>query len=103
MISVLVKDRNGSGFKTGGPAIGLFSGQGIRVIYGPLVSNHPCQIKRELIALSESRRTESNQVKSKIYDAETGDLACEVILNSASLRDSYEEYVEDATALGKEL
>ena len=36
-------------------------------------------------------------------DAETGELACEVILNSASLRDSYEEYVEDATALGKEL
>ena len=53
--------------------------------------------------MGESRRTESNRVKSNIYDGETGELACEVILNSAVLRDSYEEYVEDATALGKEL
>jgi hypothetical protein len=42
-------------------------------------------------------------VKSRIYDRETGELACEVVLNSAALRDSYEEYVEEATALGKEL
>jgi hypothetical protein len=42
-------------------------------------------------------------VKSNIYDRETGELASEVILNSAALRDSYGQYVEDATALGKEL
>lgn len=53
--------------------------------------------------MSESRRTESTWVKSRIYDGETGELACEVLLNSAALRDSYEEYVEDATVLGKEL
>lgn len=63
----------------------------------------PYQIARDIIALSESRRIESTWVKSRIYDGETGELACEVLLNSAALRDSYEEYVEDATAPGKEL
>ena len=55
MISVPANDRNASGFKTRGPAAGLFAGQGIRVIYGPLVSNHPYKIAREVIALGESR------------------------------------------------
>ncbi len=47
MISVLVNDRNTSGFKTRGPAVGLFAGQEIRLINGPLFVNHPCQIERE--------------------------------------------------------
>jgi hypothetical protein len=103
MISVLVNDRNASGFKFRGTAEGLFAGQEIRVINGPLFVNHPYQIERKMFALSESRRIESNRVKSSIFDGETGELACEVILNSTALRDSYEEYVEEATALGKEL
>jgi hypothetical protein len=47
MISVQVNDRNASGFKTRGAAVGLFAGQEIRLINGPLFVNHPCQIERE--------------------------------------------------------
>jgi len=91
MISVLVNYGNASGFEIRGAAVDLFAAKWIRIK------------SRGNIALSESRRIESTWVKSRIYDGETGELASEVILNSAALRDSCEEYVEDATALGKEL
>jgi hypothetical protein len=103
MISVLANYKNESGFRTRGPAVGLFAGQEIRMINGPLLVNHPYQIEREIIALSESRRTESNWVRSSIYDKETRELVCEVILNSATLKDSYANYAQDAKALGKDL
>jgi len=103
MISVLANYTNKSGFKTRGPAVGLFAGQEIRLINGPLLVDHPYGIEREIIALSESRRTESNWVKSSIYDKQTRELVCEVILNSATLKDSYANYAEDAKALGKDL
>ena len=102
MISVLVEyTTQASGFKTRGPAIGLFAGQEIRLIKGPLFVNHPYQLEREIIALSESRRTESKWVKTRVYDAQTRELVAEVILNSATLKDSYANYREDAEALGK--
>jgi hypothetical protein len=53
--------------------------------------------------LSESRRTESNWTKTSIYDRESRDLVAEVILNSATLKDSYANYSEDAAALGKQI
>ena len=103
MISVLASYNNQPGYRTRGPAIGLFAGQEIKMFNGPLLVNHPYKIEREIVALSESRRTESNWIKSSIFDAETGELACEMILNSATLKASYEKYAEDALALGKSL
>ena len=104
MISVLTQYSGGeSGFKTKGPAVGLFAGQEIRLINGPLFVNHAYQLEREIIALSESRRTESNWIKTSVYDSATRDLVAEVILNSATLKDSYAKYAEDAAALGKQL
>ena len=103
MISVLASYNNQAGFRTRGPAVGLFAGQEIRMINGPLFVDHPYKIERTIVALSESRRTESNWIKSSIYDGESGDLACEMILNSATLKDSYARYAEDAAALGKGL
>lgn len=104
MISVLTQYTSGNtGFSSRGPAVGLFAGQEIKLIKGPLFVNHAYQLEREIIALSESRRTESNWVKTSVFDAATGDLVAEVILNSATLKDSYEKYAEDAAALGKEI
>jgi len=104
MISVLTQytSRN-SGFRSRGPAVGLFVGQEIRLIKGPLFVNHEYQLEREIIALSESRRTESTWVKTSIYDKAPRDLVAEVILNSATLKDSYANYAEDAKTLGKQL
>jgi hypothetical protein len=40
---------------------------------------------------------------TRVYDAKNKKLVAEVILNSATLKDSYAKYVEDAAALGKDL
>ena len=103
MVSVLAQYNNQSGFKTRGPAIGLFAGQQIRMIRGPLFVGHPYRIEREVVALSESRRTESMWIKSCIHDEQTRDLVCEMTLNSALLKDSYERYQQDAREMGKVL
>jgi len=102
MISVLTQYTSGlAGFPTKGPAVGLFAGQEIKLIRGPLFVNHPYELEREIIALSESRRTESNWIKTRVYDGETRDLVAEAILNSATLKDSYARYEEEARAIGK--
>ena len=102
MISVLTQyTSDASGYKSRGPAVGLFAGQEIRFIKGPIFVNHPYTLEREIIALSESKRTESNWIKTKVLDGETKELVAEVILNSATLKDSYEKYEEDARALGR--
>ncbi len=104
MISVLVQYTSGqSGFRTRGPAVGLFAGQEIKLIKGPLFVGYPYLVEREIIALSESRRTESNWIKNSIFEADGGDLVAEVILNSATMKESYAKYEEDAKALGKVL
>jgi len=104
MISVLTQYTSGrSGFRSKGPAVGLFAGQEIKLIEGPLFVGHPYELEREIIALSESRRTESNWIKTSVYDGESRRLVAEVILNSATLKDSYAKYAEEARALGKAL
>ena len=104
MVSVLTQYTSGqSGFRTRGPAIGLFAGQQIKMINGPLLIGEDYLLEREIIALSESRRTESNWILSRVYHAETKELVAEAILNSATLKDSYANYEADAAALGKEL
>jgi hypothetical protein len=40
---------------------------------------------------------------TRVIDAETNKLCAEVILNSATLKDSYANYEADAKALGKDL
>jgi hypothetical protein len=40
---------------------------------------------------------------TRVIDAETDQLCAEVILNSATLKDSYANYEADAKALGKDL
>lgn len=104
MISVLVQYTSGqAGYRTKGPAVGLFAGQEIKLINGPLFVGQPYKLEREIIALSESRRTESNWIKTSVFDPASEELVAEVILNSATLKDSYEKYAEDAAALGKKL
>jgi hypothetical protein len=103
MVSVLLGYTSGkSGFRARGPAVGLFAGQEIKLIKGPLFVDHPYELKREIIALSESKRTESNWVLTKVYDGVTRDLVAEMILNGATLKSSYEKYDEEAKALGKQ-
>ena len=104
MISVLTQyTSRQSGFKSRGPAVGLFAGQEIRMLNGPLFVGQPYHLEREIIALSESRRTESNWIKTTVKDVDSGEVLAEVILNSATMKNSYANYEADAKALGKSL
>ena len=104
MISVLLgSTMDQAQFRGHGPAVGLFAGQEIRRIAGPLFVDHPYLLEREIVALSESARTESVWVKTRILDGVTRQLVAEMILNSATLKASYAPYEEEARMLGKPL
>ncbi len=100
MVSVLAEYSSGRArFPSKGPAVGLFADQEIRMVDGPLFVGEDYLIRREIVALSESRRTESNWVKSRIYDASGKTLKAEMLLNHATLKDSYARYEEERAAL----
>ena len=107
MISVLLgSSMDQAGFRGRGPAVGLFAGQEIRLIQGPLFVDHPYELERKIVALSESARTESVWVRTRIFDGDILDggarvLVGEMILNSATLKASYAAYDDEARALGK--
>ena len=93
MVSVLAECTNRlARFPTKGPAIGLFADQEIKMSAGPLFVGHAYTLEREIVALSESRRTESYWVRTRILDSETGAAAAEMLLNHATLKESYAGY-----------
>jgi hypothetical protein len=93
MISVLAEYSSTSAeFPVKGPAVGLFADQEIRLIDGPLFVSEPYLIRREIVALSESKRTESYWVKTRIFDAAGEKLKAEMLLNHASMKASYAGY-----------
>ena len=103
MVSVLGGYSNRqAGFPTRGPALGLFAGQQIRMIDGPLFVGQDYLLEREIVALSESRRTESNWVRTTFLDAESREPKAEMILNNATLKHSFEGYEKERAAYEEE-
>ncbi|MDE2924178.1 MAG: hypothetical protein OYL92_02570 [Acidobacteriota bacterium] len=103
MVSVLAGYSNRkAGFPTRGPALGLFAGQQIRMINGPLFVGQDYLLEREIVALSESRRTESNWVRTTFLDAESKEPRAEMILNNATLKHSFEGYEKERAEYEKE-
>jgi hypothetical protein len=98
MVSVLAEYSSGKArFPVKGPAVGLFADQEIRMIDGPLFVGEDYLIRREIAALSESRRTESYWVRTRIFDASGQRQLAEMLLNHATLKDSYAGYAEAAS------
>lgn len=101
MVSVLAEYSNTqAGFKVRQPAVGLFADLEIRMVSGPLFVDEPYRIRREIVALAESKRTESYWVRSRIFDTTGTTLKAEVLLNHAVLKHSYEGY--DAARAARE-
>ena len=84
-----------------GPSIGLFADLEIKMIKGPLFVGQEYQLEREVVGLGESARTESMWIKTSIKDPKTGDVIATTLLNSATLKQSYAHYTEDAERLGR--
>ncbi len=100
MVSVLTQYTSEQAkFPIRGPAIGLFADQEIKIIKGPLFVGKEYELEREVIALSESRRTESCWIRTLVRDPEDKEIKAEVILNSATLKHSYANYEKEAQEL----
>jgi hypothetical protein len=96
MVSVLAEySSHAAKFPTKGPAVGLFADQEIRMINGPLFVGEDYVIRREIAALSETRRTESYWVRSRIFDSSGTTQVAEMLLNHATLKASYAPYDEE--------
>jgi hypothetical protein len=74
------------------PAVGLFADLEIRLVNGPLFVDEPYRIRREVVALSDSRRTESCWIRTRVFDAAGERLMAQTLLNSATLKHSYPGY-----------
>ncbi len=98
MVSVLL-NHVGSNFPAKGPAIGLFADQEIRMVKGPLFVGESYEIEREIVGLSESKRTESMWVKARVYAPGGSDVLATMLLNSAIMKESYAPYAEEAAEL----
>jgi len=88
-------------FPIRGPVIGLFADQEISVIDGPLYVGEPYEIDREVVALSGSKRTESMWIRTRVFRPEETAPIATMLLNSASFKDSFAGYTEEAAALGR--
>jgi len=100
MISVLLGSTSAqAGLSGRKPAVGLFAGQEIRLINGPLFVDQDYELEREIIALSESARTESIWVRTRVFDAASRVLVAEMILNGAVMKASYPAYEAEAREL----
>ena len=93
MVSVLAEYSNAqAGFPVKGPVVGLFADQQIRMVDGPLFVGEDYVARREIVALSQSKRTESYWVRTRLFDATGRTLKAEVLLNHATLKDSFAGY-----------
>ncbi|MEZ2745897.1 hypothetical protein ACBQ16_11925 [Halopseudomonas bauzanensis] len=96
MVSVLAEySSKQAAFPVKQPVIGLFADQEIRMVDGPLLVGEDYLIRREVVALSESKRTESYWVRSRIYSADGSQLKAEMLLNHATLKHSYADYPQE--------
>ncbi|BCW88570.1 hypothetical protein sos41_17110 [Alphaproteobacteria bacterium SO-S41] len=98
MVSVLL-NHVGSSFPVKGPAVGLFADQEIRMVKGPLFVGAPYEIEREVVGLSESKRTESMWVLTKVFAPGGSDMLATMLLNSATMKESYAPYADEAAEL----
>lgn len=99
MISVLAEySSRRAGFPVKGPTIGLFADLEIRYVNGPLFVGTPYLIRREIVALSQGRRTENYWTRTRIFD-ESGEIQmAETLLNHGVLKHSYEAYPKELLA-----
>lgn len=100
MVSVLAEYSSAKArFPVKGPAVGLFADQEIRMLEGPLFVGEDYLIRREIAALSESKRTESYWVRTRIFDKSGKRQLAEMLLNHATMKQSYANYDAERAAM----
>ena len=80
------------------PSIGLFADLEIKMINGPLFVGETYRLKREVVALSQSRRVENYWVLTSFYDENGSDLKAQMLLNHGVMKASYPDYPKELLA-----
>ena len=78
-----------AGFPVKQPSVGLIGDLEVRMLRGPLFVAEDYALEREIVALSDGRRTESYWVKTSVREEKSGELVATTLLNHAVLRASY--------------
>lgn len=92
MVSVLaLATSRQAGFEVRQPSVGLFIDLEVRMLAGPLFVGRSYRLDREIVALSESRRTESYWTLTTVLDDAETPIA-EVLLHQGVFKDSYPDH-----------
>ena len=94
MISVLA-NKSGARWPVRSPALGLFLDLEIRLNAGPVFVGQDYVVKREIVGLSQSRRTESYWTRTTLTAVDSGELVATVLLHSGVFKESYPGYPKD--------
>jgi hypothetical protein len=94
MISVLAH-KSGPRWPVRSPAVGLFLDMEIRLLAGPVFVGQQYSVHREIVGLSQSRRTESYWTRTVLADAQTGEEVVSVLLHAGMFKESYPGYPRD--------
>jgi hypothetical protein len=79
--------------------VDMFVDQEIRMIAGPLFVGEDYEIERTVVALSGSRRTESNWVRTDVFHPGGTQVLASMLLNVASFKAHYPNYDELLAAI----
>ena len=93
MVSVMSAGGNRS-LPVRGPAVGLFADLEIRMIKGPLLVGEAYRMDKEIVAISDSRRTESHWTLTSIKNSK-GEVVATTLLNSATMKETYANYEKE--------
>jgi hypothetical protein len=94
MASVLA-NKSGRGFPVRGPALGLFLDLEVRMVNGPIFADTDYELRRKVVGLSQSKRTESYWTETTISDPSSGDLVAVVLLHQGVFKESYAGYPKE--------
>ncbi|MDQ1424667.1 MAG: hypothetical protein QOD72_2165 [Acidimicrobiaceae bacterium] len=94
MISVLA-NKTSKGWPVRSPVMGLFLDLEIRVLDGPVFVDQRYAVDREIVGLSQSRRTESYWTKTTLTDVDTAKTVAQVLLHSGVFKESYAGYPKE--------
>jgi hypothetical protein len=91
MISVIT-NRTGDQWPVRSPSLGLFLDLEIRLINGPVLVGQDYALDREIVGLSQSRRTESYWTRTTLSDIDSRRPVASVLLHSGVFKESYPGY-----------
>jgi hypothetical protein len=94
MISVLA-NKTGKGWPVRSPVMGLFLDLEVRLLDGPVFVGQRYAVDREIVGLSQSKRTESYWTKTTLTDVDTAKTVAQVLLHSGVFKESYAGYPKE--------